>query len=135
MQQVVHEGVTAYTPNSLGGGCPFAAPGDGVYTHVPRDVEGPKIKLRPASFDDHFSQATLFYRSLTDTEREHIAGAFAFELGKCVSPGVRQRMLENLAQVDTELAEKVAAHLGIDALLGVTRRTGDPLACALPRQR
>ena len=117
-QQAVHEGVTAYTPNSLGGGCPFARVGDGSYTHSPREVAGPKIKLRPASFDDHFTQATLFYRSLSDTEREHVAGAFSFELAKCISPGIRARMVANLAQVDATLAEEVAAHLGIDAPAG-----------------
>ena len=118
MQQVVHEGVTAYTPNSLGDGCPFARIGDGAYTHTPSEVVGPKIKLRPASFDDHFTQATLFYRSLSDTEREHVAGAFSFELAKCISPGIHTRMVANLAQVDGELAEQVAAHLGIDAPAG-----------------
>lgn len=113
-QQAVHDGVAAYTPNSLGGGCPFAHAGDGAYTHEPREVAGPKIKRRPSSFDDHFTQATLFHRSLTPTEQEHIAGAFSFELAKCVSGGIHARMVANLAQVDTGLAEQVAAHLGID---------------------
>ena len=112
-QQAVHEGVTPYTPNSLGGGCPFAHAGDGAYTHSPQNVAGPKVKLRPASFDDHFTQATLFYRSLTPNEQSHIVGAFSFELAKCVSPGIHARMVANLAQVDTDLAEQVAAHLGI----------------------
>jgi len=112
-QQAVHEGAVAYTPNSLGGGCPFAHPGAGTYTHVPREVAGATVKLRPSSFDDHFSQATMFYRSLTAVEQEHVAGAFSFELGKCVSPGVHARMVANLAQVDAELAAAVAAHLGI----------------------
>jgi catalase len=118
MQQAVHEGTTAYTPNSLGVGCPFAHTGDGAYTHSPRDVTGAKIKLRPASFDDHFSQATLFYRSLSDVERDHLVGAFSFELGKCVSAGIHQRMVANLANVDADLASRVAAHLGLDAPSG-----------------
>ena len=118
MQQAVHEGVAPYTPSSMGGGCPFAAPGAGTYTHVPRAVEGPKVKLRPASFDDHFSQATLFYRSLAPVEQEHVAGAFSFELAKCVSPEIRERMVRNLGEVDADLAEQVAAHLGLDAPAG-----------------
>ncbi|MGZ8765576.1 MAG: catalase [Acidimicrobiia bacterium] len=118
MQQAVHEGVTSYTPNSLGEGCPFARADESAYAHPPREVGGPKIKLRPASFDDHFTQATLFYRSLTDTEREHLTGAFSFELAKCVSTGIHARMVANLAQVDAELAGNVAAHLGIDAPAG-----------------
>jgi catalase len=112
-QQAVHEGIAPYAPNSLGGGCPFAHEGEGAYTHPPREVSGPKVKLRPSSFDDHFSQATLFYRSLTPVEQDHIAGAFSFELAKCVSPGIHARMVANLAQVDAGLAEQVAAHLGI----------------------
>jgi catalase len=117
-QQAVHEGVAAYAPNSLGGGCPFAAVGAGSYTHVPRPSPGPKVKIRPASFDDHFSQATLFFRSMTPVEQDHIVGAFSFELAKCVSPGIRSRMVANLAQVDADLAAGVAAHLGIEAPSG-----------------
>jgi catalase len=118
MQQAVHEGITAYTPNSLGGGCPFARPGEGAYTHTARRVTGPKIKLRPSSFDDHFTQATLFYRSLTDIERDHVVGAFSFELGKCISPGIRARIVSVLANIDADLAKRVAQHLGIDAPRG-----------------
>jgi catalase len=118
MQQAVHEGATAYSPNSLGGGCPFARPGEGVYTHSPHAVNGPKLKLRPASFDDHFTQATLFYRSLTDVERDHIVAAFSFELAKCVSEGVGARVVGLLANVDADLATRVAQHLGIDAPRG-----------------
>ena len=114
MQQAVHEGIAPYAPNSLGGGCPFAAVGAGTYTHVPRQVDGPKLKLRPASFDDHFSQATLFYRSMTPVEQDHIVGAFSFELAKCTASGIHERMVGNLAEVDADLAERVAAHLGID---------------------
>ncbi len=43
---------------------------------------GSSVRAHPASFDDHFSQATLFYRSLTPIEQAHIVEAFTFELGK-----------------------------------------------------
>ncbi len=119
-QSAVHVGTTTFTPNSTGGGCPFARPDATAYTHpaVPTAAKATKIKLRPASFDDHFSQATLFYRSLTEVEQLHVAQAFSFELGKCVSPGIQARMVANLANVDADLAETVAAHLGIDAPAG-----------------
>jgi len=84
----------------------------------PAKSPGPKVKVRPASFDDHFSQATLFFRSMTPIEQEHIVGAFSFELAKCVSPGIHRRMVANLAEVDAGLATAVAAHLGIDAPTG-----------------
>jgi len=123
-QQAVHEGAVAYTPNSLGGGCPFAHPGAGTYAHVPREVAGATVKLRPSSFDDHFSQATKFYRSLTAVEQEHMAGAFSFELGKCVSQGVHARVVANLAQVNADLAGAVAAHLGIEAPAAIVGEVG-----------
>ena len=113
-QHAIHEGIAPYTPNSLGGGCPFYS-GDAGAVHVPRHIEGTVVRERAASFDDHFSQATLFWTSMTPPERDHIVGAFSFELGKCIHPEVRERMVANLAQVDTALCERVAANLGIDA--------------------
>ena len=114
-QHAVHVGTSPFTPNSTGGGCPFARPDGTTYTHPPVAMarNAAKIKLRPASFDDHFSQATLFYRSLSEVEQLHVAQAFSFELGKCVSPGVQARMVANLTNVDAGLAETVAAHLGM----------------------
>ncbi|MBA2607502.1 MAG: catalase [Actinobacteria bacterium] len=119
-QHAVHVGTTPYTPNSLGGGCPFARPDGTAYTHPPVAMErnATKIKLRPASFDDHYSQATLFYRSLSPIEQLHVAQAFSFELGKCVSPGIQARMIANLGNVDADLADTVAAHLGTTAPAG-----------------
>ena len=111
-QQAVHAGRAAYSPNSIGGGCPFAA-GDAGFVHFPRPVEGTKVRQRAQSFDDHYSQATLFWNSLTQPEREHEIGAFAFELSKCADPDVRSRMLANLANVDADLVTQVAAHLGV----------------------
>ncbi|MEA2900791.1 MAG: catalase [Actinomycetota bacterium] len=122
-QQAIHEGVAPYFPNSLGGGCPFHA-GDAGMVHVPRPVEGTVVRQRPQSFDDHFSQATMFWNSMTPPERDHIVGAFSFELGKCVHPEVRERMVGNLADVAAELCERVAANLGLDA------PTGSPAADA-----
>ncbi|MEA2932403.1 MAG: catalase, partial [Actinomycetota bacterium] len=121
-QQAIHEGVAPYFPNSLGGGCPFHA-GDAGFVHVPRPVEGTIVRQRAQwqgvqSFDDHFTQATMFWNSMTTPEREHIVGAFSFELGKCVHPEVRERMLANLANVADELCQRVAANLGMDAPTG-----------------
>jgi len=116
-QQAIHEGVAPYFKNSLGGGCPFHAGAAG-FEHVPRPVEGSIVRERPQSFDDHFTQATMFWNSMTAVERDHIVGAFSFELGKCVHPEIRERMLANLANVDTQLCERVALNLGVDAPSG-----------------
>ena len=116
-QQAIHEGVAPYTPNSLGAGCPFYA-GDAGAMHVAREVLGTIVRERPASFDDHFSQATVFWESMAAPERDHIVGAFSFELAKCMRDEVRERMLENLAEVSAELCERVAATLGLPAPKG-----------------
>jgi catalase len=117
-QQAVHTGRAPYSPNSVGGGCPFAT-GDAGFVHFPQPVEGVvKERRRAQSFDDHFSQATLFWNSLTQPEREHEIGAFSFELSKVGDPAIRARMIGNLANVAAALAEQVAANLGAAAPAG-----------------
>jgi hypothetical protein len=46
----------------------------GGYIAVPTKtkVSGPKVRQNPVSFDVHSSQATLFWLSMTDVERDHI---------------------------------------------------------------
>lgn len=110
-QQAIHQGRAAYAPNSVGGGCPFAV-GEAGYVSVPRQVEGVKKRERASSFDDHYSQATLFWASMTRVEQEHIVGAFSFELGKVADEAIQDRQLANLANVDRALCEQVAANLG-----------------------
>jgi catalase len=116
-QQAVPEGITPYNPNSLGGGCPFPA-GRAGYVHVPRSVTGPRVRVRAASFSDHYSQATMFWESMTPPEQDHIVGAFSFELGKCLSEEIKERTLANLANVSAVLTERVAVNLGTRAPSG-----------------
>jgi len=113
-QTAVHDGVAPYSPNSLDGGLPAPA-GAGGYVNVPREVQGPKIRERAASFDDHYSQATLFWNSMTDVEKTHIIEAFTFELAKCYEQPVRERVLSRLANVDADLCAAVAAGVGLPA--------------------
>jgi catalase len=110
-QQAVVEGVAAYTPNSLGGGCPFPAGAAG-YVSVARTVTGPRERVRAPSFSDHYSQATLFWESMNSTEQDHIVSAFSFELGKCLHEDIKDRALANLANVSADLVARVAANLG-----------------------
>jgi catalase len=76
-------------------------------------VTGPKTRER-APTDDNL-QAALFFRSLTEVEQDHLVNAFRFELGKVDVPAVVDRMLGRLANVDTNLCERVAAALGVPA--------------------
>jgi catalase len=115
-QTAVPEGLVAYLPNGIDGGAPLPAPADeGGYVQVPRAVEGTVVRASPASFDDHFSQATMFYRSLTPLEQAHIVEAFTFELGKCYEQAIKERELQVLANVDADLCAQVAQGLGLPA--------------------
>ncbi|KUI05266.1 catalase [Mycolicibacterium acapulense] len=116
-QSGVHPGVAPYKPNSLDGGCPFLAGADtGAFIEVPTVVpESTKRRDAPATYDDHFSQVTQFYRSLSAVEQEHVAEAYTFELGKCYEQAVKERQLVALANIDPELCAKVAEGLGLEA--------------------
>lgn len=116
-QQAVHSGVAPYRPNSLDGGNPFPA-GDAehAFVDVPVTVaEAPKVRANPVSFDDHYSQVRLFWRSMSPVEKEHIIRAYAFELGKCYEQPVKERQLRCLANIDPVLCAQVATALGLPA--------------------
>ena len=101
-------------PNAVGGGCPFlAGDEDGGYIHVPRVVEGAKVRERGP--DDEYAQATLFWNSMTEVEQDHIVDAYTFELGKVEVPAVVERMVTRLALVDDDLARRVCVGLGLPA--------------------
>ncbi|AIR96473.1 catalase [Streptomyces glaucescens] len=116
-QTAVHRGVAPYRPNSLDGGCPFmAGAGTGAFVETPvRVPESTKVREAPESFADHFSQPRRFWLSMTPVEREHIIGAYVFELGKCYEQSVKERQLQVLANIDPELCEQVAQGLGLPA--------------------
>ncbi|WP_410876259.1 catalase [Nocardia sp. A7] len=133
-QSAVHPGVAAYKPNSLGGGCPYAASFAGdAYVESPTPISPPTAKLRTSansagsvSFADHYSQPRMFYRSLTSGEQQRLADAFAFELGKCEKETVQKRALQMLVNVDDGLADYVAGQLGLDK----PAPTGEPVDLA-----
>jgi catalase len=113
-RQTINTGRVSYQPNSLGGGCPFQAgkTPPGFMSYAER-IDGQKIRERSESFRDHFSQATLFWNSQSDAEKEHIVLAFRFELGKVETMHVRERMVDLLTNVDLDLANRVAEGIGV----------------------
>jgi catalase len=118
-QSAIHTGLAPYHPNSIDGDEPLlASEKDGGYVQTPRRIEGTAVRAQPASFDDHFSQATMFYRSLSPIEQTHVVEAFTFELGKLHEQEIKERELQALAHVDTDLCEQVAAGLGLAAPKG-----------------
>jgi catalase len=102
-----------YEPNSWGG--PREDPARGFVSYAAQEA-GHKRRLRAESFNDHYSQARLFYTSQTEVERRHIANGFTFELGKCKEERIRLRMVAGLRNVHPDLAQAVADGLGLDEL-------------------
>ncbi|PXW25722.1 catalase [Paraburkholderia caballeronis] len=114
-RQAVHRGRVAYEPNSLAGGCPFQAGAAG-FVPFPEPVAADELRGKPEKFAEHYNQATLFYESQADHEKQHIIEAFSFELSKVGVPGIRQRTVATLRNVSEELAQAVAANLGMPEL-------------------
>ncbi len=116
-RQAIHRGRVSYEPNSLGGGCPFQAGAKGFVSFPePREASDHKVRGKAERFADHYTQATLFWNSQTDVEKQHIINAFRFELSRVQTPAVRERMVSGLLNVARELAEPVATGLGIREL-------------------
>ncbi|MEO6209738.1 MAG: catalase [Gemmatimonadaceae bacterium] len=112
-RQAIARGRVSYEPNSLAGGCPFQAGAKG-FVSFPAPVHEDKVRGKPEKFADHYTQATLFYNSQTEWEKNHIVGGFRFELSKLTVPAIRARMVATLRNVDENLAARVAEGLGID---------------------
>ena len=113
-RMTIPKGRVAYEPNTLGNGSEFRIDGASQgFQSYPEQLEPPKVRARSPSFDDHFSQATLFWNSQSTAEKDHIVAAFRFELSKVEVPEIRQRMVDNLAHVDMKLATRVSTNLGI----------------------
>ena len=121
MQTLVPTGRANYEPNSLDeageDAGPRAAPDVGFISfaeNAERNDPTAKVRVRAELFADHYSQATLFYRSQTPSEQAHIASALVFELSKCAMEHVRIRILSRLRNIDEDLAARVADGLAMD---------------------
>lgn len=106
----------AYHKNSLANNTPGpVSPEEGGFEHYQEKVEGKKVRARSKSFLDHFSQVKMFWNSMSENEKEHIVGAYSFELGKCDMP-IRENYINKiLVNVDLELAQMVAKNIGVEA--------------------
>jgi catalase len=112
MQMNVPIGQVNYEPSSLGPDVKHESAETG-YRTFPAQESGGQLRIRPESFADHYSQARMFFFSQTPPEQNHIVSALVFELSKCVVPRVRVAVLSRLANIDAELAARVAAGLGL----------------------
>jgi catalase len=115
MRQTINKGRTSYEPNSLGGGYPHeSSEEEGGYSSYAEKIDARKVRARSESFDDHFSQATLFWNSQSEAEKKHLVSACHFELGKVEDMEVRKRIVALFNKVDGDFAKKVAAGIGIE---------------------
>jgi catalase len=112
MRQEMNGGRVAYEPNSLDPSGPREDPARG-FASFAAPEDGVKLRARPESFADHFSQARLFFLSLTTPEQDHVVNGFAFELAKVETVAIRRRMLGQLENVHAGLAGQVAEALGM----------------------
>lgn len=128
-RMTIDEGQTNYYPNALNQGEPHAArDGESHFEHYQEKVEGHIIRERSESFRDHYTQAAMFWNSMSDWEKKHIIDAFRFELGKCKNQNTRQRLADMLGNVNPELAQKVAEGLGVTP----PANTANPAAFSSP---
>ncbi|HEY4469264.1 MAG TPA: catalase HPII [Klebsiella sp.] len=106
-----------YEPNSINDNWPRetppAAKRGGFESYVER-VDGEKIRQRSPSFGEYYSHPLLFWRSQTPIEQQHIIEGFSFELSKVVREWIRERVVDQLAHIDLQLAQAVGKNLGIE---------------------
>lgn len=122
-RMTINQGQTSYHKNSLANNDPApVASSEGGYRHYEEKVEGRKIKARSNSFDDHFSQASMFWHSMSPIEQSQIVDAFRFELGKVMSKEIRQRVVDVFSQVAEDLAERIAEGIGATPTKGIAVR-------------
>ncbi len=115
MQHAPNSGPINYEPNTLGGGTPKEAqPFAASRAYVEGEMDRRKISLK-----NDFAQAGERYRSLSETDQDHLVGNIVDSLGKADLP-IQKRMLENLTNADAELGRRVAEKLNIQPVLSVT---------------
>lgn len=114
-QHMIPKGPVAYMKSAIDDQSPYyASAEEGGYEHYQEKIDGRKIQARSESFRDHFSQATAFYKSLSEVEQDHIKNAFSFELAKVKRPEIRQNVVDMFANVDEDLAKEIAKNIGAD---------------------
>jgi catalase len=111
-RQNVPTGRVAYEPNTLDSAGPRESAERGYVTYAEQE-SGEKQRIRSETFADHYSQARLFFRSMSEPEQRHIISAFAFELGKVETLAIRKRMLGHLMIIDPALGSAVEEALGM----------------------
>lgn len=110
-RHTIVKGNINYWPNRFES-APPAKPTEGAYIDHPAKVEGRKMRMKSKKFQEHYSQAQLFYNSMSEPEKMHMQAALSFELDHCDDPLVFDRYVQRLADIDLSLAQNVAENVG-----------------------
>lgn len=112
-RQTINTNKVSYHRNSISNNTPRTVSAEeGGYEHYQEKIEGKKIRARSESFADHFSQAKMFYNSMSKVEKQHIIDAMSFELAKVKRPDIRQQVVEMFGNVNTAMITEVAKNIG-----------------------
>ncbi|MBL3656139.1 catalase [Fulvivirga sediminis] len=114
MRQTINKGRVNYEPNSLADGKPAEVPEDkGGFVSYPEPMSSVKVRKRPESFKDHYTQARLFVNSMTPPEKQHIIDALSFELGKVEHKHIHAKMVDHFNHIDHDMAVAIADNIGV----------------------
>ncbi|KAK3692513.1 catalase-like domain-containing protein [Podospora appendiculata] len=117
-QNIIHKNKFAYTPNTLNGGFPAQAnqtTGRGFFTAPKRAASGNLVRELSPTFDDHWTQARLFFNSITPVEQQFLINAIRFEASHVTSKAVKENVLAQLNKVSNDVAKRVALALNLAA--------------------
>jgi catalase len=129
-RMTIDQGTVSYSPNSLQSNNPQpASDKENGYVHYEEKVEGQKVRQRSESFKDFYSQAALFWNSMSNPEKQHIIEAFHFEVGSVKDKQIKQRVVDMFNNVDNYLATQIAVGIGATppaTLTGTAVTTSSP---------
>lgn len=115
MQYQIHTSETNYSKNRINDDSPKRCPfHEGGYDETEELMKGFVLRGRPEKFTDFYTQAKMFYNSMTEIEKEHIKDSFKFELSKVTNEMVRQNSVNFIANINKDLAEDIAKYLGLE---------------------
>lgn len=99
---------TRYHPNRFDA-LPTTPAKQGGFRSYPEVVAGIKERMLGPKFNEHLNQATMFYNSMSEPEKEHMLEAAQFELSKCYEHEVQQAAIERYNLIDHDFAVSVAS--------------------------
>ncbi|GAA0462067.1 catalase [Alkalibacillus silvisoli] len=114
-RMTINKGKVSYSPNGILNNDPATSSFiEGGFEHYQEKVDGRKVRMRSESFKDHYTQAALFYNSLSEPEKRHLHKAFHFEVGSVKDPNIKQQVVEMFSNVNHTLANEIAKGVGVE---------------------